>query len=140
MFCPNCGSQLKDGAQFCEHCGAKIAASKAPEPDPVPPTPPTPQPIVIQQAPITQDSLPAQFRPLSPWAYFGYSLLFALPIVGFIMLIVFSCKNTNINRRNFARSYWCGLVLCLIIICAILLIAMLTGGIARLVDWIQTQF
>ncbi len=26
MFCPNCGTQLEDGALFCGSCGAKIAA------------------------------------------------------------------------------------------------------------------
>ena len=44
---------------------------------------------------------PEQFRPLSPWAYFGYSILFAIPLVGFILLIVFSLSNQNINRRNY---------------------------------------
>ena len=58
---------------------------------------------------------PEQFRPLSPWAYFGYTLLFSIPLVGFILLIVFSVSNENINRRNFARSYWCVLVVGLII-------------------------
>ena len=27
---------------------------------------------------------------LSPWAYFGYNILFNIPIVGFILLIIFS--------------------------------------------------
>lgn len=33
MFCPNCGNQLPDGAQFCNKCGASIggaAPNKAP--------------------------------------------------------------------------------------------------------------
>ena len=42
-----------------------------------------------------------------PWAYFGLSILFSLPVVGFIFLIIFSVSDANINRRNFARSYWC---------------------------------
>ena len=40
-------------------------------------------------------------------AYFGLSILFSLPVVGFIFLIIFSVSDANINRRNFARSYWC---------------------------------
>ena len=47
------------------------------------------------------------FKPLSPWAYFGMAILFSLPVVGFIFLIIFSVSDANINRRNFARSYWC---------------------------------
>ena len=50
---------------------------------------------------------PDVFKPLSPWDYFGLSILFSLPVVGFIFLIIFSVSDANINRRNFARSYWC---------------------------------
>ena len=66
-----------------------------------------------------------RFRPLSPWAYFGYTLLFSIPIVGFILLIVFSLTSDNINRRNFARSYFV-LAFLLLIIVAVLLVS---GGI-----------
>lgn len=58
---------------------------------------------------------PERFRPLSPWAYFGYTLLFGIPLIGLICLIVFALSDNNINRRNFARSFFCGLVLALII-------------------------
>lgn len=47
-----------------------------------------------------------QFAPLSAWGYFGYSLLFCIPVVGFICLIIFSVSDKNINRRSFARSFW----------------------------------
>ena len=50
---------------------------------------------------------PDVLKPHSPWAYFGVSILFSLPVVGFIFLIIFSVSDANINRRNFARSYWC---------------------------------
>ena len=29
MFCPNCGNQLADGAQFCNKCGARLDAASA---------------------------------------------------------------------------------------------------------------
>lgn len=51
---------------------------------------------------------PEEYRPLSPWAYFGYSLLFSIPFVGLILLIVFSFMGGNVNRRNFARSFFIG--------------------------------
>ena len=61
------------------------------------------------------------------WGYFGYELLFAIPIVGFILTIVFSFGGTkNINLRNFARSYFCYLIVALIII---LIIFSIAGGI-----------
>lgn len=58
----------------------------------------------------------SEYKPLSPWAYFGYSILFNIPVIGFILLIVFSLDNSNINRRNYARSYWCWLVIFIILV------------------------
>ncbi len=28
MFCPNCGKDIKEGADFCAHCGSKIGPGK----------------------------------------------------------------------------------------------------------------
>ncbi len=54
----------------------------------------------------SQNNLPEEYKPLGMWAYFGYEILFSIPIVGFIFLLVFSFGATkNINLRNFARSY-----------------------------------
>ena len=58
---------------------------------------------------------PEQFRPLSAWAYFGYGLLFAVPLIGLIFLIIYAFDDSNINRRNYARSFFCGLLLALVI-------------------------
>ena len=68
-----------------------------------------------------------KFRPLSPWAYFGYNLLFSIPLVGFILLIVFSFDDSNINRRNYARSFWCALLVGVIIAVIIVVVALLLG-------------
>ena len=57
-----------------------------------------------------------RFRPISSWGYVGYSILFMIPLIGFILLIVFSLSNEYINRRNFARSYWCWLLISIIVI------------------------
>ena len=65
-----------------------------------------------------------QLKPLSAWAYFGLSLLFSVPIVGLVFLIVFSCSSANINRRSFARSYWCGYIL----VAVVVLIFFICGG------------
>ena len=51
-------------------------------------------------------NIPEQYKPISMWGYLGYSILFALPIIGIIMIFVFSfSKDENINVRNYARSY-----------------------------------
>lgn len=47
-----------------------------------------------------------QYRPLSAWAYFGLTLLYAIPVIGWIFLIVFTFSRKNINRRSFTRSFW----------------------------------
>ena len=55
---------------------------------------------------MEHNNIPAEYRPISMWGYFGYQLLFSIPVVGFIMLIICSFSR-NINKRNFARSYFC---------------------------------
>ena len=62
------------------------------------------------------NNIPNNYKPLSPWAYFGYSIIFSIPFIGLILLIVFSLDNSNINRRNYARSYWCIYVLIIILL------------------------
>lgn len=71
-------------------------------------------------------NIPNEYKVLSPWSYFGYSLLFAIPIIGFIFAIIFAFDNTNLNRRNYARSFFCGLILVVIII---VLIAIFGAGL-----------
>ena len=81
-----------------------------------------------------------QYKPLSPWAYFGLQILFGIPIVGFIFLIVFSISKANINRRNFARSYWCVYILAAIIIGVAALITGLTAGFGAVGTWFSELF
>lgn len=62
------------------------------------------------------NNIPESYRPISAWGYFGYNLLFSIPIIGFILLLVFALGGTaNINLRNYARSFFCGLLLILIV-------------------------
>lgn len=61
-----------------------------------------------------------EFRPMGAWGYIGYQILFSIPLVGFILLLVFSFDNSYIARRNFARSYFV-IILLAVIVMAILL-------------------
>lgn len=106
MICKNCNSQIPDNSKFCPNCGAEVSFEE-------------PQQFT---APAV---IPENLKPLSPWAYFGLQILFNVPIVGFIFLIIFSCKKDNINRRNFARSYWCSLILVAIVILVVFVLAIL---------------
>lgn len=94
MFCRNCGNENCDQAVVCVHCGAAVQQE--------PPAAPQPQKVMI----------PLAYKPLGAWMYFGLSLLFSIPLVGLIFLIIFSLDDSNINRRNFARSYWCSMLVC----------------------------
>lgn len=78
------------------------------------------------------NNIPSQYKPLSPWAYFGYEILFSIPFIGFILLIVFALNNDNINRRNFARSYFCALILIIIIIIILAACGVSFAGLSNL--------
>ena len=71
--------------------------------------------------------IPEEYKPISAWGYFGYEILFSIPIIGFIFLLIFALGGTrNINVKNFARSYFC--ILILVIIFAVLVAAL--GGLS----------
>ncbi len=74
-------------------------------------------------------NIPEEYRPISMWGYFGYEILFSIPIIGFICLIVFAIGSKNINKKNFARSYFCyRIIVCLIALC-IFAVAVFTGAV-----------
>ncbi len=137
MICPNCGAYNENSARFCVECGTRMDEvpaggersdrsyqSAAPGYNPAPDYSGAPSRGYAAAA----EQLPAQYRPLSAWAYFGYSLLFAIPLVGLIINLVFCFSDENINRRNFARSMWCALLISLVIALVITVIALLTGA------------
>jgi hypothetical protein len=70
--------------------------------------------------------IPNEYKPISPWGYFGYSIIFNLPLIGLILLIVFSFDNSNINRRNYARSYFCIYLIVIIVLVILLLLGTIT--------------
>lgn len=64
-----------------------------------------------------QVNIPSEYKPISMWGYFGYQILFAIPIIGFILLLVFALGGTkNINLKNFARSYFCLFIIVIVIL------------------------
>ena len=80
-----------------------------------------------------------QYRLLSPWAYVGYGILFTLPVIGWILAIVFALNDDNLNRRNFARGYWCG-VLVVVIVAVILSIAGMVMGVSIMDGFSSYQY
>lgn len=72
-------------------------------------------------------AIPPEYQPISMWGYFGYELLFAIPVIGFILLIVFCFAPANVNVKNFARSYFCLFIVAAIVL---LIVGLATGGLA----------
>ena len=134
MRCMSCGADLPDGISFCTSCGAKMT----------PPAPPQqvydPNQMYQNQSygnpnmqyQPQQQPMPAMMNqpmqditPISPWGYIGYNILFAIPLVGIIMLFVYAFgSNTNINVKNYARSF-----LIIILISIILTIVLSVLGV-----------
>ena len=56
-------------------------------------------------------------RFIKPWGYVGYQILFSIPVIGWIISIIF-CFSKRHNRRYYARAFWCwvliGLILCIL--------------------------
>ena len=129
MICRHCGATVRDGAQFCGVCGKSLdmydaTVRAAPSAQSAPAAPAAPSVVVT---PVINNTVPLEYRPISAWGYFGYSLLFAIPLVGFICLIIFSFDNSNINRRNYARSFWCALLVVVIIMVVVGVLMALAG-------------
>lgn len=81
------------------------------------------------QQPTYQQQPQLDYTPISMWGYFGYEILFSIPCVGFICLLLFAFGvSKNVNVRNFARSYFCFLI----ILAVIVLLIALCGGLGFL--------
>ncbi|OUP17613.1 hypothetical protein B5F29_13535 [Lachnoclostridium sp. An196] len=143
MFCSNCGTQNSDGAVFCKNCGFSLEEGLVKETEKE--IPDSQQPVSLEQKAstyagpqnnvlvsqanaYTQSSVGdndasasknqnAIYKPIGMWGYFGLQILFGIPLIGFIFLLVFAFGGTkNINVRNFARSYFCVLILWIVLI------------------------
>ena len=81
---------------------------------------------------MDNSNIPEEYRPISMWGYFGYEILFSILIVGFICLIVFAIGAKNVNKKNFARSYFCYTIIVCLIAIVIFAIMMATGAVSAL--------
>ena len=76
------------------------------------------------------DRLPSKYKPLTAWGYFWLSVLYAIPVIGWIFLVVFAVSDGNVNRRSHARSYFCPTVF--VILLAIAFIVLVAVGAVQL--------
>ena len=77
--------------------------------------------------------IPSAYNPISAWGYFGYRLLYSIPVIGWIVLIVHALAASNINVRRHARSYFCTFLL-ILLIAAVFTTLVLVSGIFTEID------
>ena len=95
-YCKNCGLLLPHDANGCPQCGA-------PAPHPVPTG--APQPAAPRYDAPDEDDEPS-IEALSQGATTVTMILFAIPVVGFILALVWSFGGTHdAARKRLARSY-----------------------------------
>lgn len=156
MFCPKCGTEVSDDKAFCPECGNPLK-SQAQQTSGAQQAAGAQQASEGQQTAGAQQSwqatgaqngarphpqvqfqsdtvvLPDEYKPISMWGYFGYEILFSIPIVGFIVLIVLSINGKNQNVKNFARSYFCFTIIVLILL--VILLVSVAGAGASAAFW-----
>lgn len=134
MTCPYCGTQIYQG-NTCPNCGATV--NNVVPNQPIQQAPVYPQPIGNPND-YTGDP---RFKPLSMWEYLGYNILFAIPLVGFICMIIFAVNNDNINRRNYARSFLLAMLVVLFLWVILAVIAAVAGfSILDELDYLRMMF
>jgi len=108
MFCKYCGKELRDNDKFCMNCGAVVDDSSARSED-----------LDVSR----------EYKPIGMWGYIGYEILFALPVVGLILAIILSFAPDNKNLKNFARSYFCWIIVGIILSIIMLIFVAATPGV-----------
>ena len=134
MFCAKCGKEVPQGLNVCPSCGERIqnqggdrnvyggqSAQQAQQAGAASSyrgqTYVQPPPVYVQPGQWDMYNVPPEYKPISMWGYLGYEILFAIPLIGFILLLVFSLGGTqNVNLKNFARSYFCIFILIIFIV------------------------
>ena len=112
--CAHCGAEIIPNTKFCNSCGAPIQSAVSQE-TVNQPTYNTANNTNNNYNPM--NNIPPEYKPITMWGYFGYELLFSIPCVGFIVLLIFSFGGTqNLNLRNFARSYFCLMIVTFVVV------------------------
>ena len=84
--------------------------------------------------------LPSKYKPIGAWGYFGYNILFSIPVIGFICLVIFACSGSNINRRSYARSFFCVWIIALVVFGIIVAIGFATGMFTQYIEIIKEMY
>lgn len=94
MYCTKCGKELEKDAKFCVNCGTPVNGETKEKTEE--------KKEVKQERPVNYSNynnnsfsymnIPYEYKPISMWGYFGYQILFAIPCIGWILLLVFALR------------------------------------------------
>ena len=133
-FCTECGTPVPAAETVSPEAAAPAPQpapqpAPAPQPVPVPQPAPVPQPVFAPQpekvkkqaAQPEKKEAPApapevRSKELKTGAYFWLILLYALPIVGWFFMILFSFVPKNKNLKNFSRAHLIWFIIGLVIV------------------------
>ena len=68
-----------------------------------------------------------EYKPISAWGYIGYRILFAIPLLGLILAIVWAIGAENRNKKNLARSQIILIIIALVLSVILAVLAYLLG-------------
>lgn len=71
---------------------------------------------------------------MGAWHYVFLDILYAIPILGLIILLVHSFSNKNENRSHYARSYFARFLLVIIIVVIVAVLCYFFVGTERLTE------
>ena len=128
MICKKCGGEINVGEKFCQRCGNPVETQQqtdsnynagAYDPNTYSAQPNNINAACNNQNKVSVSDIPFEYKPISMWGYFGYEILFSIPVVGFIFFAI-KKKDKNENKKSFAKA---GFTINLILSVVILLIA-----------------
>ena len=158
-FCTGCGMELTDGLMFCTGCGTKVPEDAPVEAPAVKEEIPAEEkvvkePVMVQAQPEQQQQyIPPQQQQYTPPMqalqqaenhsastahFFWMMLVYALPLIGWIICIIMAFAPKNESKKHFARAIliW-GIVGIVISIIGLIILSLLGGGIAEILSEIQ---
>ncbi len=131
MFCTTCGKEIPENSAVCPSCGvsASSEASGGQNGYSAPPVYQPPQPNQYNQYPAAPKEEDEKTKPLGIGQWVLTLIVMAIPLVGFIMMIVWAVSSTtNVNRKN----YCIAALIIGVITFALFMVFLFTFGIAAM--------